>query len=156
MSAAGFLTLYRQDDGDIVVTVAESNETGKITGTATVEFCTRAGGGGSPKTLRALYILMKAMAEDTLDPESQGRRHRRADDAMAQRIVQYMSEVEQCEAEQQYATVVTKLLAIMRAARHLLMAAKGPENSPENWDETRARLFEHMDEFDDEKNPAKS
>ena len=57
MSPTGFLELFRQDDGDIVVKVWGEGFNGN-----SVEFCTS--GGHSPKTLAALRQLMQAMAED--------------------------------------------------------------------------------------------
>lgn len=35
---------------------------------AQVEFCTHSGGGRSPRTLKALWELVRAMAEDNADP----------------------------------------------------------------------------------------
>lgn len=66
MSPIGFLSLYRQADGDVIVTVGEGREGREgLKSVASVEFCTPgAGGGGSRKTWAALVQLMRAMAED--------------------------------------------------------------------------------------------
>lgn len=57
MSTVGTLTLYRQEDGDIVVRVRSEDSR-----SSSVEFCTS--GGRSPKTLKALINLFKAMEQD--------------------------------------------------------------------------------------------
>jgi hypothetical protein len=59
MSPDGTLTLLRQDDGDIIVTVREADEGGFG---SSVEFCMS--GTQSPRTRNALAELMKAMRED--------------------------------------------------------------------------------------------
>ena len=155
MSPSGFLRLIRQTDGDIVISVCQGDDKGNITQTATVEFCTFAGGGGSPKTFRALYQLMRAMAEDTLDPESQPRRHRKCTDDDARLIVEYIKAVDQAEVDIAVPKVITEMMTLLKAAKHLLMAATGPKDSPEDWCETRGRLLEKINEYDAKANPAK-
>ena len=73
MSAKGHLSLLWQDDGDIIVAAyAQNQSTGLIEHNAGVEFCTS--GGKSPRTLRALAALFRAMEEDNADPNcSRGR-----------------------------------------------------------------------------------
>jgi hypothetical protein len=74
MSPNGFLRLHIQEDGDVIITVGESDQSGGFDGIASVEFCTPfGGGGGSPKTHKALVELAKAMAEDNADPVYHGR-----------------------------------------------------------------------------------
>lgn len=68
MSPTGFLRLFMQPDGDVLVSVTAENMHGETRGPLCVEFCTRAGGGRSPRTLKALHDLMRAMAEDNADP----------------------------------------------------------------------------------------
>lgn len=76
MSPSGFLRLYMQPDGDVLVSVTAENMHGEMRGPLCVEFCTRAGGGRSPRTLKALQELMRAMAEDNADPlGNQSARH---------------------------------------------------------------------------------
>lgn len=82
MSPRGFLRLIIQDDGDVVVTcqqqmencsVADDDRAPRGFRSATVEFCTISGGGGSKNTFRALRALAVAMAEDNADEFQQGR-----------------------------------------------------------------------------------
>ncbi len=60
MSPDGFLELYQQDDGDIIITVKESDNEGG--NRASVEFCMS--GTRSRQTVTALRMLMGAMRED--------------------------------------------------------------------------------------------
>lgn len=69
MSPSGFLRLFIQDDWDVVLQIQQDD--GEH---ASVEFCTYAGGGGSPRTHKALLDLARAMAEDNADPACAGRR----------------------------------------------------------------------------------
>lgn len=74
MSPNGFLRLHIQEDGDVIITIAESDQSGGFDAIASVEFCTPfGGGGGSSRTHKALVELAKAMAEDNADPSQQGR-----------------------------------------------------------------------------------
>ena len=74
MSAECTLGLFREDDGDWVVSAAIRNAEGQLEGIATVQFCTPgSGGGGSPHTFRALNFLAVAMAKDNADPGACGR-----------------------------------------------------------------------------------
>lgn len=60
MSATGCLTLFRQEDGDIILTAMDGEGN-----SATVEFCSLyMGGGKSPRTREALLDLMLAIIED--------------------------------------------------------------------------------------------
>lgn len=73
MSPDGRLRLIIQDDGDVIVTVLESDPMGSGS-FASVEFCTPfSGGGGSSRTWDALRELALAMAEDNRDPQQQAR-----------------------------------------------------------------------------------
>ena len=64
MSRDGYLRLFIQPDGDVIVMV-QSEGMGQI---ASVEFCScGAGGGASPETIKALRRLAKAMAIDNAD-----------------------------------------------------------------------------------------
>ena len=75
MSPRGWIALMRQDDGDIVVSVAEDDGNGSIRQMASIEICTPfTGGGGSSRTWEALIQLMGAMAADNLDASQNGRR----------------------------------------------------------------------------------
>ncbi len=65
MSRRGYLSLHKQDDGDIVISIHEDSEGTRRGWSAAVEFCSS--GGGSQRTLAALAGLMGAMAEDNLD-----------------------------------------------------------------------------------------
>lgn len=60
MSATGHLSLIKQEDGDICMTVV--NGSGRSAG---IEFCTS--GGRSPRTLIALNMLALAMIADAKD-----------------------------------------------------------------------------------------
>lgn len=60
MSRNGRLRLFKQDDGDVCVSVVEDDGT-----SAGIEFCVPGTGGGkSPKTLSALNVLALAIEED--------------------------------------------------------------------------------------------
>lgn len=80
MSPTGSLRLHIQDDGDVVVVVTAGNCDGdpdqadKAFKSASVEFCTYSGGGGSTETWKALQALAIAMAKDNADPYQAGRR----------------------------------------------------------------------------------
>ncbi len=74
MSAVGRLRVMLDDDGDVLVIVSPQSDDGLIDFGADIEFCTiGSGGGGSPKTYKALRALMVAMAEDNADENCQGR-----------------------------------------------------------------------------------
>jgi hypothetical protein len=56
----GRLRLFREEDGDMCLTVIDKDGV-----PATIQFCTYFGGGGqSPKVLKALYDLASAMLEE--------------------------------------------------------------------------------------------
>lgn len=61
------LRIMQQEDGDMIVSIVTLPKEPYINSTMAVEFCTRAGGGRSPKTLLALKALMEAMKEDEKD-----------------------------------------------------------------------------------------
>ena len=75
MSPLGLLRLYLQTDGDVIVEVVSffgpsgSHEFRD----ASVEFCTHAGGGHSPKTLAALRQLYDAIQEEEEPQDIRGR-----------------------------------------------------------------------------------
>ena len=74
MSPRGYLRLLLDNDGDVIVAVAQDDGNGFIESVSSVEFCTIGmGGGGSQRTYRALRELMIAMDEDNKDLNSQGR-----------------------------------------------------------------------------------
>jgi len=56
--SGGRLVLVVEDDGDVVLQIQQPAEAGHF------EFCTGAGGGRSPKVLRALKALAEAMEEE--------------------------------------------------------------------------------------------
>ena len=98
MSPRGYLRLYRQEDGDILVSVGQSDGDDGWTSFATVEFCTPfSGGGGSEKTWNALCRLMVAMAEDNVDEGQGHRRPPNMDVDMQQKIVQWGEELKELE-----------------------------------------------------------
>lgn len=77
MSPDGMLRLYIEPDNDVIIEVRQTQAHGhELTEPriASVQICTAAGGGGSPKTIKALWELAEAMAEDNADPHSGGRR----------------------------------------------------------------------------------
>lgn len=74
MSSDGSLEVMWCDDGDVIVTVRESGESGFG---QSVEFC--ASGGHSWRTLRALKALYHAMEEDS-DEHPQGAAKGQEDD----------------------------------------------------------------------------
>lgn len=39
---------------------------------------------------------------------------------------------------------------LVEAAKHLLLAAKGPEGGPTDWNETRQRWFDHVKELEND------
>lgn len=96
MSTNGYLQLIKEEDGDIVLTIAEADAPTKRGVMASCEFCTS--GGGSSRTLEALYVLMGAMAEDNLD-ESQSGRRPRIDKDEQQRIVEWVKTAIRCRKE---------------------------------------------------------
>jgi len=56
----GRLQLFREEDGDMIVTVIDPEGQ-----SSTVQFCTYGSGGGqSPKVLKALYTLASAILEE--------------------------------------------------------------------------------------------
>ena len=70
MSPDGHLRVTLQDDGDTLVTAMNSQGDA-----VTVEFCSvGAGGGGSPRTNKALRDLFVAMAQDNEDRACAARR----------------------------------------------------------------------------------
>jgi len=74
MSQIGHLHLMLDDDGDVIISVAEQGLDGLIEYTTNIEFCTIGqGGGGSMRTYQALRNLMVAMHEDNQDRNNQGR-----------------------------------------------------------------------------------
>mgnify|MGYP007073333980 CR=1 FL=1 len=90
MSPNGFLRLHRQEDGDIVLTIGESDDRGGFKSFSSAEFCTPfSGGGGSSRTYFALIQLMAAIAEDNLDAAQSGRKPPGIDDEEQQRIVEW-------------------------------------------------------------------
>lgn len=90
MSPNGYLRLFRQDDGDIILTIAESNRDKDFRSLSSVEFCTPvAGGGGSRRTYFALIQLMAAMAADNLDASQSGRRPEDLDFEEQKRLVEW-------------------------------------------------------------------
>jgi len=64
MSCNGTLTVCIDCDGDMNIAIFEES-TGSY---ASAEFCTRFGGGKSPRTHKALKALYEAMIEDNSDP----------------------------------------------------------------------------------------
>ena len=67
MSPRGRLVVHQQDDGDIIIAVYE-DPSEPVPSSASVEFCTRFGGGGqSPRTWAALVSLMLAIELDNAD-----------------------------------------------------------------------------------------
>ena len=96
MSTNGYLQLIKEEDGDIVLTIAEADSPTKRGVMASCEFCTS--GGGSSRTLEALYGLMGAMAEDNLDESQSGRRPRMDKDEQ-RRIVEWVKTAMKCRKE---------------------------------------------------------
>lgn len=68
MSPDGVLALTIQADGDVVILVREQQAARCIKGVASIEFC--ASGGRSPRTLKALRELVKAMWLDNQEREA--------------------------------------------------------------------------------------
>ena len=73
MSPRGHMNLVLDGDGDVCISVKTGDQEGRITEWGHVEFCTGLGGGGSPRTYRALLNLMQAMDDDNQDPNRQHR-----------------------------------------------------------------------------------
>jgi hypothetical protein len=63
MSPTGKLKLVQQTDGDMIIVIMPDPEALNPEPTQ-IEFCTGAGGGQSPRTLKALYALKQAMEAD--------------------------------------------------------------------------------------------
>lgn len=66
MSPLGRLRVFQQDDGDMIIAIvpdpnANSWERGSV------EFCTKAGGGRSPRTRKAIQDLMLAIEKDNAE-----------------------------------------------------------------------------------------
>lgn len=99
MSPNGFLRLFRQNDGDICLTIGQGQPEGGFESIASVEFCTpMAGGGGSLRTYRALIQLMAAMAADNLDDSQKGRRPPRVDNEDQRKLVEWGEQCSQAFA----------------------------------------------------------
>lgn len=65
----GRLELFREEDGDMIVTVIDPEGH-----SSTVQFCTYGSGGGqSPKVLKALYTLASAILEENQSAPQLGR-----------------------------------------------------------------------------------
>lgn len=68
MSPDGRLTLWMQDDGDVVLSITTATSAwgirGPLPNMLQVEFCTYAGGGRSQHTRKALINLMDAIRKD--------------------------------------------------------------------------------------------
>jgi len=64
MSPDGFLRIFKQDDGDMCLTIGGYNLSGDLN-FSSIEFCQPSlGGGSSPKTWEALHDLFIAMMDD--------------------------------------------------------------------------------------------
>lgn len=64
MSTRGRMKLFREDDGDIIVSVSSERD-GLVQPSESVQYCTPGmGGGRSPRTFNALINLAIAMDED--------------------------------------------------------------------------------------------
>lgn len=75
MSADGKLSLMMEDDGDVIITVQNSQETLRYRqpGESHVQFCTYSGGSRSLRTRNALIALMEAIEADNQEyPEFDG------------------------------------------------------------------------------------
>ncbi|WP_415913282.1 hypothetical protein [Neptuniibacter sp. QD37_11] len=75
MSPRGQLNIFRSDDGDIHVTVYQDDGNGGVGAGSSVEFCSPLGGGGgkSPRTMKALIELARAIELDNAEaPERAG------------------------------------------------------------------------------------
>lgn len=73
MSPDGRLRVTFQTDGDVVLTIVQSEESRKSNfnpGSVCVEFCTHAGGGKSKRTLLALRNLAKAISDDNREEDT--------------------------------------------------------------------------------------
>lgn len=125
MSRRGFMSLIREDDGDIIIAVAEEDRSGVVR-IADVQFCTAGiGGGGSKRTHAALLDLMAAMAADNLDKLQDHRRPDDIDDDVQQQIIDWHDQVQQSRlelrggsqpsaSEQINANCVTSLLSLLK------------------------------------------
>lgn len=67
MSPDGKLMLHIQEDGDVVVGIAPSQQEGPQHFVKTAEFCSLSAGGRSPRTRMALMILALAIELDNKD-----------------------------------------------------------------------------------------
>lgn len=74
MSQSDSLELFREDDGDWIVTVKKRHSIGHVIAQASVQFCTPgSGGGGSTHTFEALSNLAMAMGKDDTSPTGRNR-----------------------------------------------------------------------------------
>lgn len=68
MSPTASMRVGFDSDSDVFVAVyGDERDSGSVGGTGSIEFCTRMGGGRSPKTRRALIELMIAMEADNAE-----------------------------------------------------------------------------------------
>ena len=154
MSPSGYMRLIREHDGDICIGIGVDDGRGKICQVAAAEFCTHQGGGGSPATYAALIQLMRAMAEDNLDVlNSSNRRDECCDDEMMREIIEWAKgTVEASNEIDRYSVVraTEHLMQMIQAAKHLILAATGPDGGPTSWNETRDRWMEHVKELEND------
>lgn len=54
------------------------------------------------------------------------------------------------EDQQHYKNQIEKMKLLIKAAKHLILAAKGPTDGPTNWDETRNRWIKLAEEIENE------
>ncbi len=64
------ITLIKQEDGDMILTVHSTCPYRATGATATIEFCTLTGGGKSPRTRAALQVLMQAIIDDNAEDKA--------------------------------------------------------------------------------------
>lgn len=77
MTQRGRLRIWQQDDGDMIVEIVPDPDKPPEYA-ASAEFCSPGTGGGkSPRTVMALRVLMRAMAEDNADASCALRRGER-------------------------------------------------------------------------------
>lgn len=75
MSPMGRMSVLMQGDADVVVQVVSGDQYGDVRAVAGVEFCVPGtGGGGSPRTHKALVELARAMELDNQDRTLDGRK----------------------------------------------------------------------------------
>jgi hypothetical protein len=73
MSALGTLSLIMEEDGDVILTASSCDGNFHTFQQATVQFCTAAGGGQSPRVREALINLAAAIAfENQERPQQRG------------------------------------------------------------------------------------